>query len=80
MRKIWEQMSCAEYEARRKLRLARLTRKPTNAQKDANYVLNQMHKGKDFDLDKRVLSRMESGNRKAREREAFQLLRKLGMV
>lgn len=78
MRKIWEQMSCAEYEARRALRNARLKRQPTLAQKDANYVVNCLHRGKEPDLDGRKARRLATQEKREREREAFRTLRKLG--
>ncbi len=73
-------MSCAEYEHRRAARIARLTRRVTNAEKDAKYVLQCKHKGIEPNVEGRLLQRAAKRDKKELEREAFATLRKLGMV
>lgn len=83
MRKIWEQMSKADtWEARHAQELQKQERKRVAnrpASKDARYVLNRMRKGLTVpSMVEREKRRVETLDRKRREREAFRTLRKLG--
>lgn len=80
MKRIWDQMSCTEYEKRRQARVARLSRQPSESQQEANYVLKQMHAGKPHNVKTWIDRRNAGKAKKKRMRDAFSTLRQLGMI
>jgi hypothetical protein len=71
MNRIWDQMGRPAPKRKRLVRVA---------QKEAKYVLKQLHAGKEPDLVKWHAQRAATRERKLRERETLRHLRSLGML
>lgn len=82
MRKIWEQMQGNEFQCRHAQAIVKKQRKRnvTDAQKQAKYVLTQMHAGREFDIPRFSERQQAAKEKRKRMRDAFNTLRRLGMV
>lgn len=82
MRKIWDQIAGDKFakrmERERQSRKRRTVK--TEAQREAEYILNAMHKGLTYNVVDWRKKREATKRKKERMREAFSTLREFGMI